>query len=64
MNKPMWTVQDVCDYLNVSESWVRGMVEKGELPFIKLRKGKYAPIRFRESEIVEYYRSNGIKEIL
>ena len=37
-NDPLWTVEDVADYLKLQPETIRNMARRGELPAIKIGK--------------------------
>ena len=46
---PLWTVEEMADYLKLQPETIRSMARRGELPAIKLGK----VWRFRKSAIYE-----------
>ena len=44
---PLWTVEEVANYLRLKPETVRAMTRRGELPYIKLGR----MLRFRKSSI-------------
>lgn len=56
-NKPNYTVMDIpklCEYLSVSERWVRAQVAKKEIPHFKAG----GLLRFQQKAIDVYMRNN------
>jgi excisionase family DNA binding protein len=49
LSSPLWTVDDVADYLQLQPETIRSMARRGELPAIKLGK----VWRFRKTAIHE-----------
>jgi excisionase family DNA binding protein len=47
---PLWKVEDVARYLNMSVSWVYKAVERGELPVQRI----CAAVRFRPDDVRRY----------
>jgi excisionase family DNA binding protein len=47
-------VRDVAELIGRSVSWVYHAVESGVLPHYKLGASRFAPIRFRLSEVEEW----------
>lgn len=47
-------IPKLCDYLDVSERWVRGRMSKKVLPFYKME----GLVRFKKSEIDFYMKTN------
>jgi len=45
------TVGEVADLLRISESTVRSYIRKGQLPYLKLGKGRSAAVRIRRTDI-------------
>ena len=48
-----WKVEDVAKYLRYSPSTVRKLVQKKEIPFLKIRNA----VRFRKEDIDEWIAS-------
>jgi excisionase family DNA binding protein len=48
-----WKVEDVAKYLRYSQSTVRKLVQKKEIPFLKIRNA----VRFRKADIDEWIAS-------
>ncbi len=38
LSDPLWTVEDVADYLKLQPETIRGMARRGELPALKIGK--------------------------
>ena len=52
--EPLWTVDDVADYLRLNPETVRVMARRGELPSIKVGRRVW---RFKISEIKDWLKS-------
>ena len=51
MEHEFLTINEVADLLRVSESTVRSYIRNGQLPCLKLGKGRSAAVRIRRSDI-------------
>lgn len=51
MEHEFMTVGEVADLLRISESTVRSYIRNGQLPYLKLGKGRSAAVRIRRSDI-------------
>ena len=49
--RPLLTIREVAERLNVSRSTVRRRVDMGELPAVKLGSGPQAPVRVDLDEL-------------
>lgn len=52
--KNLLKLNDVVQYLNVSEITIRRLIDRGKIPFHKIGKG----LRFREEDIEKYLDDN------
>ncbi len=52
------TLREIAEQLNVKESWVKGMIFKGQIPFIKV--GKH--VRFSPRVIEKWIEERKIQE--
>ena len=56
MDKKLFTVEEVAQFLNVKISWVRSAVFRREIPFIKVGN----LVRFQECDLREWLESNSV----
>lgn len=51
MDSKLLSVNDLCSYLGRSKASIYSMVNRGQLPYIKLGNGRNGAIRFDSAEI-------------
>lgn len=57
---PLWTVDEVCEYLRVSRPTVYKLVEEGNLTLVKVRRDS----RITETSLVKYLGLNDPVDLL
>jgi excisionase family DNA binding protein len=56
-SQPLWTVEEVADFLRLKPETIRIMARKGELPSIKIGKRIW---RFKVQELKDWVNNNSI----